>query len=170
MWEPEVADHRVEGAVLERERLGVGAPELDVRMLRVGPGDHRLCDVHAPYRRSPPSRIRRHVPGSGGHVEHPRAGTHPGDIQERLDQAARDGTEEPCVPLHPLFPGTRFKLIESVEIDSPSWLTFACSPRRTPLRAYTRAGGAAMTFPARKAAAPVQTVAFHAKRLFRRLR
>ena len=119
VWEPEVADHRVEGAVLERERLGVGAPELDVRMLRVGPGDHRLCDVHAPYRRSPPSRIRRHVPGSGGHVEHPRARTHPGDIQERLDQAARDGTEEPCVPLHPLFPGTRFKLIESVEIDAP---------------------------------------------------
>ena len=150
VWEPEVADHSIKGSVLERERLGVGAPELDVRMLRVCPGEHRLRDVHAPYRRSPTSRLRRHVPGPGGHVEHPRARTHSSNIQERLNQAARDIAEEPCVPLHPLFPGTRFKLIEGVEVDAHSWLTCACSPRRTSRRAYTRTGGAAMTSPREK--------------------
>ncbi len=130
--EPEVADHRVEGAVLERERLSVRPPELDTRMLGASPGDHRLGDVHTPYPRPQASCLRGHVPRTGGHVEHARARTHPGAIQERSDQPARNGTEEPRVPFHALFPRTRLELIERVKIDVHLIARRCVLPCRTP--------------------------------------
>ena len=96
-------------------KLGIGVPELDIRMLRVCPGRRYASATSTPHTVAPrPAASAASVPGPGGHVEHPRARTqleqHSGAAPTR---AARNSTKrDPAYPSHPLFPGTRFKLIE----------------------------------------------------------
>jgi hypothetical protein len=60
----EVAYDRVEGAILDGERVGVGLAELEPGMQPVGAGDHRAGDVHADDKGAVRGRFARDSPPS----------------------------------------------------------------------------------------------------------
>jgi hypothetical protein len=136
MRKPEIADHRVEGAVLKRERLRIRPPELDSRMLGGGTGGHRLGHVDTRDRRAPTGCLCRHVSGAGRHIQHARARTYPGEIEERLDQPPSNPPEEPRIPLNSFLPRARLEFIEGGEIDVDLIARHLPIRSRPPLRRY----------------------------------
>ena len=103
----EVADHGVEGGILERELVRVGLAELELGMKPAGDFDHRGGDVDPDHRGAPLGGAAGRVAGAGRQVEHPRAGPDPGGVEQRLDQAPGDlrrGTRRSPAPAPPRPP------------------------------------------------------------------
>ena len=76
MQHAEVHHHALEARVLERKGLGVAYAELDPRVQRAGPPDHRWGEVESRHRRPDAMRRRGHDAGAAAQIEDALPGAH----------------------------------------------------------------------------------------------
>ena len=95
MRDGQIADYRVEGAILEGKRLCIGLLELGPWIPLSGKHDHRLGDVDSGRCRSPVGRPPRQVSWTTGDVEHPSARANVNGVEERI--AEPTGQARPIV-------------------------------------------------------------------------
>jgi hypothetical protein len=113
----EVGHDRVKAGVVERERLGVAAAELEPRMEPASELEHALGDVHADHGGTAVGGPRSHVPGARGDVQHASFVADRRGIEQPPDQPRRDRPEERIVAGDLLLPARRLERIERVRID-----------------------------------------------------
>jgi hypothetical protein len=130
--ETEGAGDRVHAGVGQRDRLGVGDPELDARVPPGRLGDHGRGEVHPDHLGTAPGRGGGERAGAAGNVEQAHAGSGLDSVQERRDGFAGDGAEG-VVPVARLaVPARQFDVAEGMPVQSePPPVPL---PRRRPVR------------------------------------
>lgn len=120
MKDDEVPDYGVERPVFERQSLGVGLAELDVRMDAARQRHHLVRhidpDDHRASRHSGTSDITRSAP----HIEHPAPRSDLDRVKQWIDHLLRDRAEEVVVAVGTLLPPGSLKTVEVVCTEAAS--------------------------------------------------
>jgi hypothetical protein len=108
----ERAERDVEGAVGERQVLGVAVDELDLRMAPAGLGEHAVGEIDAGDERSTRASRRSQRAEPAADVEHAHARCHAGGVEQRLDGERRRARHQRVVGARTSAPALGFEGLE----------------------------------------------------------